>query len=367
MMKDDLKIVIVLLLSVGVSFSQFIVKNSSDDDILYINNKGSVGINQTPGEVRLDVLDPDVSSTMDLMRVQETVSDGVSSVVMPRLILKDEGRFGVGTDSPVSFADFIDMDENSTADLFTVREATPGSPFPILRTRMIVKNDGYIGINTVNPREFLHVEGAILVGNTMNSNEGAIRYSGTDFEGYDGTSWKSLTATGGSSLWSQNGSDIYYNSGFVGVGTSAPTYLLHVHDTDPLSPNNLFTIEETRAGSPFNITFQRMVVKDGGLIGIHDPNTDYRFSVGSALMLKDASAPKYTNNYSGLYSNTGELYAIDGSGNTTLLSPHDRKTGEWIFYSKNIKTGRVVRVDMEQMIRDIEELTGNAYLQEWTE
>jgi hypothetical protein len=366
-MKNGLKIVIVLLLFAGVSFSQFIVKNDSDDDILYINNKGSVGINQTPGEVRFDVLEPDVSSTMDLIRVQETVSDGVSSVVTPRLILKDEGRFGVGTDSPISFADFIDMDATSTDDLLTVREATPGSPFPILRTRMIVKDEGYIGINTINPREFLHVDGAILVGNTTNSNAGAIRYTGTDFEGYDGTSWKSLTASGGGSLWNQTGSDIYYNSGFVGVGTSAPTYLLEVHDTDPASSDNLFMIQETTPGSPFNIIFQRMVVKDGGLIGIHDPTTDYKFSVGSALMLKDSSTPKYTNNYSGLYSNTGELYAIDGSGNTTLLSPHDRKTGEWIFYSKNVKTGRVVRVDMEQMIRDIEELTGKSYLQEWTE
>lgn len=194
---------LLLLVSVGISFAQFIIKNTSDDEILHINNKGSVGINQTPGEVRFDLLDPDETSTMDLIRVQETIFDGVSTVVTPRLILKDEGRFGVGTDSPISFADFIDMDENSTDDLLTVREATPGSPFPILRTRMIVKDDGYIGINTFNPQEFLHVEGAILVGSTTNSNAGAIRYTGTDFEGYDGSSWKSLTATDGSSLWSQ--------------------------------------------------------------------------------------------------------------------------------------------------------------------
>ncbi len=48
----------------------------------------------------------------------------------------------------------------------------------------------------------------------------------------------------------------------------------------------------------------------------------------------------------------------------TLISPHDPDTGEWIFYSKNVQTGRVVRVDMERMVRAIEKLTGETFMVE---
>ncbi len=63
-----------------------------------------------------------------------------------------------------------------------------------------------------------------------------------------------------------------------------------------------------------------------------------------------------------IYSNAGRLYAQDSSGNQTILSPHDTETGEWIYYSKNVKTGRTVRVNMEELVQDMEKLTGKKYL-----
>jgi len=65
-----------------------------------------------------------------------------------------------------------------------------------------------------------------------------------------------------------------------------------------------------------------------------------------------------------IYSNAGELYAKDGAGNVTQISPHDPESGEWIYYSQNVKTGRVVRVNMEQLVKDIEKLTGKKYMME---
>lgn len=70
------------------------------------------------------------------------------------------------------------------------------------------------------------------------------------------------------------------------------------------------------------------------------------------------------NKDASIYSNNGELFAKDGVGNVTQISPHDPRTGEWIFYSKNIKTGRTVRVNMEELIRDMEKLTGKKYMVE---
>ena len=74
--------------------------------------------------------------------------------------------------------------------------------------------------------------------------------------------------------------------------------------------------------------------------------------------------------YSGrprLYSNGGRLYAQDSSGFNTILSPHDPETGEWIFYSKNTNNGKVVRVNMEKLVKAVEKLTGENFMIETIE
>jgi hypothetical protein len=54
-----------------------------------------------------------------------------------------------------------------------------------------------IGINTSTMNETLNVGGAIRLGTSASTNDGTIRWTGADFEGYD-SGWKSLTAAGGS-------------------------------------------------------------------------------------------------------------------------------------------------------------------------
>ena len=63
-----------------------------------------------------------------------------------------------------------------------------------------------------------------------------------------------------------------------------------------------------------------------------------------------------------IYSSAGRLYAEDSFGNQTILSPHDPETGEWIYYSKNIKTGKIVRVNMEKLVKAVEKLTGETFM-----
>jgi hypothetical protein len=60
---------------------------------------------------------------------------------------------------------------------------------------------------------------------------------------------------------------------------------------------------------------------------------------------------------------SAEVYVRDEAGNVTKISPHNAQ-GEWEYYSKNTRTGKTVRVNMEEMIRDIEKLTGKTYIKD---
>ena len=62
--------------------------------------------------------------------------------------------------------------------------------------QFLIRASGGVGIGTTSPDEALDVTGAVKVGNTANTNAGAIRWNGTDFEGYDGSQWISLTSSG---------------------------------------------------------------------------------------------------------------------------------------------------------------------------
>ena len=59
---------------------------------------------------------------------------------------------------------------------------------------------------------------------------------------------------------------------------------------------------------------------------------------------------------------TAELFVKDGAGNITQISPHSEE-GDWVYYSENVKTGKRVKVNMEKMIRRLEEITGETFFE----
>jgi uncharacterized protein YuzE len=59
---------------------------------------------------------------------------------------------------------------------------------------------------------------------------------------------------------------------------------------------------------------------------------------------------------------TAELFVKDGAGNITQISPHNQEA-EWIYYSENVRTGKRVKVNMEKMIRRLEEITGETFFE----
>ncbi len=84
------------------------------------------------------------------------------------------------------------------------------------------------------------------------------------------------------------------------------------------------------------------------------------------LDIFDGTAPVGTlANGISLYSTSGELRVMDAAGNATLLSPHDRN-GYWIYDSVS-PTGRRLRIDMERMVRAINEKFGWDFIKEYFE
>jgi len=59
---------------------------------------------------------------------------------------------------------------------------------------------------------------------------------------------------------------------------------------------------------------------------------------------------------------SAEVYVRDEAGNVTKLSPHNEK-GNWEYFSRNVITGKVIRIDMEKMVRKLEELTGERFIE----
>tara|TARA_B110000003_G_scaffold15636_1_gene15463 strand:- start:493 stop:1803 length:1311 start_codon:yes stop_codon:yes gene_type:complete len=79
-----------------------------------------------------------------------------------------------------------------------------------------------------------------------------------------------------------------------------------------------------------------------------------------------ASDPSVVTNRASLYckdvSASAELFVRDEAGNVTQISPHNTQ-GEWIYYSENVKTGKKFKVNMEKMIRKLEQITGEDFIE----
>lgn len=70
-----------------------------------------------------------------------------------------------------------------------------------------------------------------------------------------------------------------------------------------------------------------------------------------------APAGTLTNGIS-IYSSSGEAYVMDATGNATLFSPHDRETNEWIFDSTDTRTGKRLKINVEKLLRFINDHFG---------
>jgi hypothetical protein len=122
-------------------------------------------------------------------------------------------------------------------------------------------------------------------------------------------------------------------TGNVGIGTTSPSDLLHL-TTGNLRIGASTATRATTAGT-------------------------------NQVILFDGTAPVGTlTNGISLYSTAGELRVMDSTGNATLLSPHENTNNYWVFDSTNSGTGKTLVIDMELMMKKINESFGWNYVHE---
>ena len=91
---------------------------------------------------------------------------------------------------------------------------------------------------------------------------------------------------------------------------------------------------------------------------------DLRIIKGTAAYTGNFTPPAQSHADTQSYS---ELYVMDESGNETNISPHN-DNGEWEFFSRNAKTGKCVRINMERVLKRLEELNpGEKFIEMWNE
>jgi hypothetical protein len=86
------------------------------------------------------------------------------------------------------------------------------------------------------------------------------------------------------------------------------------------------------------------------------------------LVLFNGTAPVGTlANGASFYATSGEMRVMDAAGNATLLSPHDRTTNEWIYDSAHTPSGKRLKINVEKLLRFVNEHFGLDCVQELNE
>jgi len=210
----------------------------------------------------------------------------------------------------------------------------------------------YIGINQTSPEVTLHMtgEGAQTAQIRMEQYNDSADAPDVRTRRYRGTIDSPLAVNSGDYLFRSNHE--YYN------GTSLLVGGAFAFDNTNNANRTQFSVAVDTDGTGADVQ------GNNGQF-IIDGNAGGRIKMNTAVALAVNSDPATITNYAHIYAkdeaSSAEVFVKDEAGNVTKISPHNQE-GEWEYYSRNTKTGKTVRVNMEEMIRDIEKLTGKTYI-----
>lgn len=136
------------------------------------------------------------------------------------------------------------------------------------------QTDGW-GVDVADPQEKLDINGAIKIGTSTNTNDGTIRYTGTDFEGRHSGEWKSFTSPSGNAVYVEDfGTSGNYSAGASFHDLTGYSDWMDVESGDILKATFSLSCRLTHGYDQDDLDFRIYIDGDGGC---SDANTEHLF------------------------------------------------------------------------------------------
>jgi len=276
------------------------------------------------------------SSPFERMRINSTgdiiLGSGEASATTTAATLRGPARTGTdaaGSNLTIAAGNGTGTGGSGVLIFQTASAGSTGSTANTLTERMRISSSGNVGIGTTTLATTLNVKGVTT-----------------------------QLATGG------EGGEIVFNNPddatvglYIDVSTADVGRIFSIRNNTSLRMGQLQgtggTVELYTAAT------ERMRIDDSGNVKIGGTHQRATTTGTNHLDIFNGTAPAGTlSNGISIYSSSGECYVMDASGNATLISPHDRETNEWIYDSVDTRTGKRLKIDMEKMMRFLNEHFG---------
>ncbi len=221
-------------------------RNWANEDDSNIWEKPSEDAISYTGKIGLNVANP----IFDLQSAGNFFHEGflqVSNNTFPALRLRHEKQQNVFPKNIMQFTISQEQGQGTleyTTNSFAMKKLDADGN----ASEIYLHDNGNVGINKATPSESLEVEGALRLGNTNNTNEGTIRWTGTDFQGRKGSNWVSLTHQS-TSIWNKGTEEGIFFDGPIGIGTNNPDNLLTIRGN--VAKSSQVLIETEGSGDAF--------------------------------------------------------------------------------------------------------------------
>jgi hypothetical protein len=134
-----------------------------------------------------------------------------------------------------------------------------------------------------------------------------------------------------------------------------------------VSGSHIFRTGCTQSGDYQSTGTERLRINSSGNVKIAGTATRATTEGTNHLDIFNGTAPAGTlTNGISIYATAGECRVMDATGNATLISPHEKGTNNWIYYSVNTSTGQVLKIDMEKMMRFLNDYFCTDFVHEFT-
>jgi hypothetical protein len=266
-----------------------------------------------------------------------------------------------------SGAAMIEQDPLGIIMFRTDATRTTGNPLTV-NERMRIDAVGRVGIANTSPQAFLHVDagGTIAAGifSLVGANTTNLSSTPPLLNVMYGSSLRTWAPASDTEILIERNGSVALTLASTASSESSVNFgdpddenvgeIIYSHADDSMRFN-------TNAVEAMRITSAKNLKIGGTVVRATTEGTNQ-------LVMFNGTAPAGTlANGVSFYAASGEARVMDAAGNSTLLSPHDQATNEWIFHSKHTPTGKVLRIDVEKMLRFINDHFGLDMIQEFME